>query len=78
VYGADSLKTFPENLRVFAEPYFKVSLTARARPRHAQYREISEILQNESQAAILGQKTAKEACDSMAKLLAPILQGWKP
>jgi ABC-type glycerol-3-phosphate transport system substrate-binding protein len=78
VYSPDSLATFPENLRIFAEPYFKVSLTAHARPRHAQYREISEIIQNESQAAILGQKTAKEAADNMAKLLTPILKGYKP
>jgi multiple sugar transport system substrate-binding protein len=78
VYSDESLKTFPPELAAFAGPYFKVSLTAHARPRHAQYREISEIMQNESQSAILGQKTAKEACDNMAKLLTPILQGWKP
>jgi multiple sugar transport system substrate-binding protein len=78
VYTEESLKSFPPELATFAAPYFKVSQTARARPRHAQYREISEILQNEAQAAILGQRTAKEACENMAKLLTPILQGWKP
>ena len=33
---------------------------------------------NEIQAAILGQRTAKEACDNVAKQLQPFLKDWKP
>ncbi|HEY3081611.1 MAG TPA: ABC transporter substrate-binding protein [Chloroflexota bacterium] len=77
-YNDENLNKYPAEIKAFAGPYFKVSLTAKSRPRHAQYREISEIMQNETQSAILGQKTAKEAADNMAKMLAPILQGWKP
>jgi multiple sugar transport system substrate-binding protein len=77
-YSEDNLAKYPTEVRNFAAPYFKVSLTAQSRPRHPQYREISEIMQNEAQAAVLGQKTAKQACDTMAQLLAPLLKNWKP
>lgn len=77
-YSKENLAKLPEAVQAFAEPYFKVSLTARARPRHPQYRQISEVMQNEAQAAILGQKSAQQACDTMAQQLKPLLQGWKP
>jgi multiple sugar transport system substrate-binding protein len=77
-YKGDLLAKVPPNIREFMEPYYKISLTAHSRPRHPQYRQISEIIQNEAQAAILGQKTAQAAADAMAEQLAPLLQGWTP
>lgn len=77
-YTPESLAKYPPEIRAFAGPYFEVSKTAKSRPRHPQYREMSEIIQNEAQAAILGQKTAKAACDAMAQQLAPFLKDWKP
>jgi multiple sugar transport system substrate-binding protein len=77
-YKGDNLAKVPPNIREFMDPYYKISLTAHSRPRHPQYRQISEIIQNEAQAAILGQKTAQAAADAMAQQLAPLLQGWTP
>jgi multiple sugar transport system substrate-binding protein len=77
-YKGEHFAKLTPALKEFAEPYLKISLTSKSRPRHPQYREIYEIIEIEAQAAIMKKKTAKEATDAMAKSLAPLLQGWKP
>lgn len=61
---AEATKVRPQGPAVY-----EVAKTARSRPKHARYREFSEIVQTEVMLSITGKKSAKEALVTMDKNL---------
>jgi multiple sugar transport system substrate-binding protein len=64
----DFVKQYPH-----AQVMLDIIDSAVARPRHPRYREISEVIQNESLSAINQQKTAKAAVADIAKTIQPMM-----